>query len=81
MIFNTTAKNGTRVDSPIFAEQSDSGAAHGDGSARTIDVPHCESHLGTLGKIWIFDRQPQPLVPAARGEGTERRTDKRDCER
>lgn len=56
---------GDLSDSPIFAKQGDSGSPDWDGSAGPIDVPHCESNLGTLRKVWVLDRQPQPLVPAA----------------
>lgn len=52
-------------DSPVFAKESDSGAAHGHSSARPVDIPHCEGHLGTLRKVWVLDWQPQPFVPTA----------------
>lgn len=61
-----------RLDSPIFAKQGNSGSPDGDGSARPIDVPHCESNLGTLGEVWVLDWQPQPLVPAAQDSRRER---------
>lgn len=60
-----TTNNNARWDSPIFAEESDSGAPNRNSSAGPIDVPNCESNLGALWKVWILDRQPQPLVPAA----------------
>lgn len=60
-----TTNNNERLDSPIFAKQGDSGSPNRDGSAGPIDVPHCESDLGTLGKVWVLDWQPQPLIPAA----------------
>lgn len=68
-----------RTDLPIFAKQGDSGSPNGDGSARPIDVPHCESNLGTLGKVWILDWQPQPLIPAAQHSEKERGQDQGQC--
>lgn len=62
----TTAKsNRARTHLPIFAKQSHSGSTDWNGSAGPINVPHCESNLGTLGKVGVLDWQPQPLVPAA----------------
>lgn len=60
---NTSSR--VKLDSPIFAKQGDSGSPDRNGSAGPVDVPHCESHLGTLGKVRVLDWQPQPLVPAA----------------
>lgn len=60
-----------KLDSPVFAKEGDSGSSHRDSFTGSIDVPHCEGHLSTLGKVWVFHRQPQPLIPAAqdaRGE-------------
>lgn len=66
-----TTNNNERLDSPIFAKQGDSGSPNRDGFARSIDVPHCEGHLGTLGKVWVLDWQPQPLIPAAQDKRRE----------
>lgn len=60
---NKQSKNNAKI-LPIFAKKGNSSSSDRDSSARSVDVPHCESYLSTLGEVWVLDRKPQPLVPA-----------------